>query len=213
MELVDKVRDEIFSMTLNDCQIREQDLTAKFKVSRTSIRDVLKQLQVEKLIDRKRNKGISLHHFSLKEIADLYDLRAALEGFAGRLVTDKISAEQLIDLRKLADEYCKNKKTSVSVEFRSELDDKFHRMIVDIADNQHLKDIMQQSSILKRAFSVNYKNKNQLKNIYTPYSHSKIIDAIEAGDGALAEELLRKHCLWAKQRLLARFTGVKAEDI
>ena len=214
MELVDKVRDEILSMALTDCRIREQDLTARFKVSRTSIRDALKQLQVEKLIDRRRNKGITLHRFSLKEIADIYDLRAALEGFAGHLVTDKISQNQLVGLRKLADEYCKNETLTASAELRSELDDKFHRMIVDIADNQHLKDIVQQFSILKQAFSVYFKKEIPLKSIYhTPYSHTKIIDAIEAGDGTLTEQLLRKHCLWAKQRLLARYTGIKAEDI
>lgn len=214
MELVDKVRDEIFSMALTDCQIREQDLTEKFKVSRTSIRDVLKQLQVEKLIDRKRNKGITLHRFSLKEIADIYDLRAALEGFAGNLIIDKISTDELAELRKIADEYCKSTIPSVSVESRSELDDKFHRMIIDIADNQHLKDIMQQFSILKQSFLVYSKKRSSAKNIsQTPYSHDKILDAIEAGDGSLAEQLLRKHCLWAKQRLLASFTGIQAEDI
>ena len=98
MELVDKVRNEILSMSRTDCRIREQDLAVKFEVSRTSIRDALKQLQVEKLIDRKRNKGITLHRFSLKEIADIYDLRAVLEGFAGHLVTEKISKTQLIEL-------------------------------------------------------------------------------------------------------------------
>ena len=55
-ELVDRVRDEIFTMALAGRRIREQDLTAKFKVSRTSIRDVLKQLQVEKLIDRRKKQ-------------------------------------------------------------------------------------------------------------------------------------------------------------
>ncbi len=214
MELVDKVRDEILSMSLTDCRIREQDLTAKFKVSRTSIRDALKQLQVEKLIDRKRNKGITLHRFSLKEVADIYDLRAVLEGFAGQLVTDKISQEQLVELRKYADEYCKNETLTTSAEFRSELDDKFHRMIVDIADNQHLKDIMNQFSILKQAFSLYIKKDTPLKSIYhTPYTHSKIVDAIEAGDGVLAEQLLRKHSIWAKQHLLARFTGIQTENI
>ena len=214
MELVDKVRDEILSMALTDSQIREKDLTAKFNVSRTSIRDALKQLQVEKLIDRRRNKGITLHRFSLKEIADIYDLRAALEGFAGQVLIDKISMDELAELRKLADDYCENETMTASAELRSELDDKFHCMIVDIADNQYLKDIMQQFSILKQSFSLYLKKETTAKSIYhTPYSHSKIVDAIEAGDGAMAEQLLRKHSLWAKQRLLARFTGAQTEDI
>ena len=212
--LVDKIRNEILALSLEDCQIREQDLVEKFKVSRTSVRDVLKQLQVEKLIDRTRKKGITLHRFSLKEISDIYDLRAVLEGFAGRLVTEKITKPMLIELRELADRYCENENLDASAELRSELDDKFHRMIVDIADNDHLKDIMNQFSILKQAFSLYSQKELPLKNIsHTPYSHSKIVDAIEKGDGDLAEQLLRKHSLWAKQHLLTRYTGAKIEDI
>lgn len=214
MELVNKIRDEILSATLAGNRIREQDLTEIFKVSRTSIRDALKQLQVEKLIDRTRNKGITLHRFSLKEIADIYDIRAALEGFAGQSIIDKISVKELTELRKIAEEYCKKHEQSISVKLRSELDDKFHCMIIDIADNQYLKDIMQQFSILKQAFALYIKKKASAKNIYhTPYSHSKIVDAIEAGDGDMAEQLLRKHSLWAKQRLLADFTGIQSESI
>ena len=161
-----------------------------------------------------KNKGITLHQFSLKEIADIYDLRAALEGFAGQTLIDKISVNELAELRKMADAYCKNETVKASAELRSELDDKFHRMIVDIADNQHMKDIMRQLSILKKSFSMYLRKEVLTKDIYhTPYSHSKIVDAIEAGDGALTEQLIKKHCLWAKQRLLTHFTGVKAKDI
>lgn len=214
MELVEKVRNEILSMALTDCRIREQDLTSKFKVSRTLIRDILKQLQVEKLIDRTRNKGITLHRFSLKEIADIYDLRAVLEGFAGRLVTEKITKDQLFELRRLADAYSRNENLEASAELRSELDDKFHRMIVDIADNTHLEDIMNQFSILKQAFSLYLNVEKPAKGIqHTPYSHNKIVEAIEAGDGDMAEQLLRKHSVWAKQQLMTRFTGVSAEVI
>lgn len=214
MELVDKVRNEILSKSLTDERIREQDLGEKFQVSRTSIRDALKQLQVEKLIDRTRNKGITLHRFSLKEIADIYDLRAVLEGFAGRLVTEKISKHQLAELRQLADEYFQNETLEASAELRSELDDRFHRMIIDIADNAHLEDIMNQFSILKQAFSLYIKKDRPLKGIdHTPYTHSRIVDAIEQGDSERVEQLLRKHSLWAKQHLLARFTGVPTETV
>jgi DNA-binding GntR family transcriptional regulator len=212
--LVDKIRNEILTLAVSDCRIREQDLAKKFEVSRTSVRDVLKQLQVEKLIDRTRNKGITLHRFSLKEIADIYDLRAVLEGFAGRLVTEKITKQMLMKLREVAEEYTKNENLDASAELRSELDDKFHRMIVDIADNDHLRDIMNQFSILKQAFSLYAKKEMPLKGInHTPYTHCKIVDAIEHGNGDLAEQLLRKHSLWAKQHLLARFTGVNVEEL
>jgi DNA-binding GntR family transcriptional regulator len=214
MELVDQVRAEILSMPNADSSIRELDLCKKFNVSRTSIRDVLKQLEVEKLIERRKNKGTSLRRFSLKEIADTYDLRAVLEGFAGNLAAQKITAEELVELRRIAALYRQNENENADPKLRAELDDRFHWMIINIADNEQLKDMMRQFAILKQAFSLYMKKENKLRPIqHTPFPHDKIVDAIEDQDGAKAELLLRKHSLWAKQHLLERFTGVRVETM
>ena len=70
MCLADRIRDELLAMPSADSTIREQDLVKKFGVSRTSVREALKQLEAENIIERRRNRGTQLRRFSIKEISD-----------------------------------------------------------------------------------------------------------------------------------------------
>ena len=202
------IRTEILSMPDGNCSIKEHDLTRKFGISRTLVRESLKQLEAEKLIDRRRNRGTTVRKFTIKEIADTYDLRAVLEGFAGHQAANKITTGQLAELEKLAGEYKEVENDNADPKMRTELDDRFHQKIVEIADNSQLHDIMRHFSILKQAFAVYWKKDTGRRKLQkTPFSHEKIVKAIADGNGVEAEQLLRKHVQWAEQHLLESFIG------
>ena len=208
MCLADKIRDELLAMPSADSTIREQDLVKKFGVSRTSVREALKQLEAENLIERRRNRGTQLRKFSIREIADTYEVRGVLEGFACRVVAQRISAEDLVRLEELVDNYSRCENPETDPEVRARADDAFHALIVELSGNAILGEVMEKFAILSQTFAF-YRRQQGAKRPFrrTPYPHRKIFEAIRDGNGALAEKLMRRHVQWAKRRLLEQLTG------
>jgi DNA-binding GntR family transcriptional regulator len=207
MELVDLVRQEILSLPDGTARIREKDLVEKIGVSRTPIRDALKQLELEQLIDRRKNRGITLRRHSPKEIADLYNIRSVLEGLAGREAAHFATTEDCDKLEEISRRY------SLETDHREkcDLDNQFHNSVITISNNQQLKELIGRYLILHRLFSMMFSlrkvKRNKVKK--TPFRHEKIVAALRANAPEKSEELLKKHCLWAKNRILEISTGIE----
>lgn len=206
MELVQLIRDEILSLPGPEARIRESDLMEKYAVSRSSVREALKQLEVEKLIVRTRNRGTTLRRFSLKEISDIYDLRAGLEGLAAGFAARHISRENAERLRALA-KRCDTPEEDSEIRHRRE--EEFHRMILKEANNAHLCELVEGFAILRRGFEM-YLRKSRVprwreQSYDAPWSHVGIAEAIAAGDADRAERLMRTHVTKAKQQLIEEF--------
>jgi len=76
-------------------RITERELTTSLGVSRTLIREALRQLESEGLISVIPNRGTVVRELSADEIQDLYAIRAVLEGLAARKFAEKSTAQQL----------------------------------------------------------------------------------------------------------------------
>ncbi len=77
----------------------ERGLCALTGVSRTSIREALRQLEVEGLVENVPNKGIIVGILTRAEAEDIYQVRAVLEGLAGRLYAERATEEGIAALR------------------------------------------------------------------------------------------------------------------
>jgi len=100
-QVLDALRQAIIDGRLAPgARLTERELTEMMKVSRTVIREALRQLESEGLIAIIPNKGPVVRALTLAEAKDLYQIRAVLEGLAARLFTEHASEEQV---KRLAD--------------------------------------------------------------------------------------------------------------
>ncbi len=95
-QLLDGLRRAIVGGDLKPGEkLREGALSASAGVSRTIVREALRQLESEGLITATRNKGAMVRALSVEEARDIYCIRAFLEGLAARLFTERATGEHL----------------------------------------------------------------------------------------------------------------------
>jgi DNA-binding GntR family transcriptional regulator len=98
-QVLDGLRQAIIAGRLAPgARLTERELTEMMGVSRTVVREALRQLESEGLIENIPNKGPVVRTLSLDEARDLYSVRAVLEGFAARLFADKATEPQIASL-------------------------------------------------------------------------------------------------------------------
>ena len=188
--------------------LTEEKLTEIFGASRTPIREALKELEQEGIIKRKRGKGIYLRKPTIKEIAEIYDVRAVLEGFAGRLATERIEEKDIQEIENLARSYNQSLKEG-NLEKVDEADLSFHRKLVKLSGNSYILKIFDTFSILEKSFSLDYLLTPLPRKETSPYPHEEIIKSLRERDGEKCERIIRLHIQHGKQGLIERAVGIK----
>jgi DNA-binding GntR family transcriptional regulator len=211
--LAEKIVEVMFhERAFEDNPLTEKFLSSKFNTSRTPIRDALKTLESDDIIERKKKKGVYLKRPSPKVIAELYDLRTVLEGFAIRNAVDNAGEEDLQKLDKLAKDFKQAKKQG-NAQQAENANREFHAKIIRLSGNEMLDKMMNNVNILRRAFQYAYSLKPQFHEPESPFSHEKIVNAMKQKDKDESEELMKKHILLGKQRTIEQALGFKMGSI
>ena len=113
----------------------EMKLAKELGVSRTPIREAIRQLELEGLVSSIPNKGVVVEGVTMQDVEDIYDIRKMIEGLAARWAAEKITDEQLKELKDILDlmEFFTDKE---NVEKFSELDSKFHEIIFKASNSR-----------------------------------------------------------------------------
>src|SRR4051812_2162338 len=82
-------------------RLREEELAGLAGVSRTPIREALRRLDAEGLVEFRPNRGARVTAWTTKELEDLYDARALLESRAARFAASRITADEIAELADL----------------------------------------------------------------------------------------------------------------
>ena len=102
--VLDKLRDAIISTQLKPGQrLVERELCEALDVSRTSVREALRHLESEGLVQFAGQRGPSVSVLNTQDVKNIYELRAALEGLAGQLFCERASDEQISALQDTTD--------------------------------------------------------------------------------------------------------------
>src|ERR1700726_5174881 len=101
----DRLRDAIITGHFAPgARLIERELCEAMGVSRTSIREVLRRLEAEQLIEVEPRRGPIVARLSRKQVAGVYDVRGLLEAAVVRIFTQKASDQEMAHLRALYDE-------------------------------------------------------------------------------------------------------------
>jgi DNA-binding GntR family transcriptional regulator len=179
-------------------RLREEDLADEVGVSRTPIREALRRLDAEGLVDFIPNRGAHVAAWSDSDLNEIFDLRAVLEGFAARLAARRISPVQLARLRDLADRMdALAGAEDVDHDAISELNTDFHGVIVEAAGNHKLEGLLAglvQIPLVHRTFR-RYSHEDLLRSMG---HHRELIAALEHGDVNWSGTVMRSHIYAAR---------------
>jgi DNA-binding GntR family transcriptional regulator len=179
----------------------EVDLAERFDISRTPVREVLQRLGAEGLIVRVR-RGWRVHEHTAEEIAEIYEARAALEGYAAVLAARRGSDEELQGIRAIHDDEASPEPRTARAHL-VELNDAFHEAILEAAHNARLTELARQS----REYYFNHRIADRYSDAEAEASveqHEVIVRALLARDEARAESAVRGHVLQALEMIRAK---------
>jgi len=172
-------------------KLSEGKIAKQLGVSRTPIRETLKQLAAEGFVKMNPNQAVVVSNASLEDVQEVLQIRGVLEGLAARLATKIVNEEEIKELEKYQKqmEYYTNKDDALAF---SEMDAEFHELILNICGNNRLirirKNLSEQAHRYRiRSLSVPGRLKYSLKE------HQEIIEALKRKDAEQADRLSQKH--------------------
>ena len=196
------IRDNILNGTYKEHEeLREVDLGKELGVSRTPVREALRQLELEGLVTIIPNKGAFVTGITQKDIQDIYEMRFMLEGLCARWATEHITEEQLEELEEIIflSEFHSRRYAS-SADQVTELDGRFHRVLYEASQSRMLSHVLtdfHRYSLMARRSSM-VSEERARKSIR---EHKQILRAIRDKDANLAEQLANEHVLHVMQNL------------
>ena len=204
-DLIQEVRHAIFSLGE---PLTEQKLSERFGVSRTPIREILQDLENLGVIERRQKKGVTVRKPSLKELAEVYDVRSVLEGYAARMAVANATPEGIRELAASASRFTRGRKNG-DIQACEEANIAFHTKIIVMAGNDLLLSMMDQFNVIRRAFWLTHGLTWDDRDYLTPYPHEAIVGKLESGDTDGCDVLMQAHIRTGKNRLIEKAIGMK----
>ncbi len=172
-------------------RIIENDLSETLGVSRTPLREALRSLTAEGLVEIRPHRGAYVAEPSMDQIQDMFEVMSFLEGLCARIATEKASDSQIRELEKLH-ERLERHHLAGQPEKYLEVNEKFHSLLQDLVGNQALNDVI--NGLRKKILLYRY------RQLYQPYrfeasmsEHRELMEAIRERRPADAERLMRTH--------------------
>ncbi|WP_159500739.1 GntR family transcriptional regulator [Microbacterium sp. 18062] len=224
--LVDEIAAKIRARIMNGdipigSQLRQAELATDFGVSRTPVREALRQLQTGGLIDVVPNRGAVVRVPAPWEVREAYEVRAELEALAAARAVSRISSADLERLRTANQDMYERSAvagrsgTERALESRQE-NDIFHNTIATVSANARLaRSIEEINETFPRNVSAQLLVNDDRHREENYQEHLRILEAIERGDAEAASAQMRAHVLgageqlarWYERRSSTVFTG------
>lgn len=200
-QVYERLRDEVLTGALHPgVWIREQDIASAWSVSRTPVREAVRRLAHDGLVEASPNRGVRVTVLTAEDVDDVYEVRALLEAAAARRAAERAAADDVRQLQALLDAIDALPAEDAAAHIRA--DEAFHEAVVAIAGSETLRDLTHR--INGRVARVKAATRDTNTNTRTRTQHRAIVDAIAAADADAAEAAMREHIHSFRRLVTAR---------
>ena len=201
-----RLLDEIRSGALAPgARLRETELADRLGISRTPVREAIRQLEADGLVAHLPRQGATIRSLDHAEVVELYEMRAVLEGTAERLAARAASDIELAELTALNTELA----DAPAGPQAKELNRQFHRMMLESARNRFLlksMNVLQKTLLILGPTTL----ADPSRAVSAVAEHAAVLAALAARDGAAAEAAMRAH---VDAALSARIRGMRDREL
>lgn len=191
-KVFNKIREDILSGEYPEkYELREAAISKEMGVSRTPVREALRQLELEGLVSIIPNKGAYVNGITSKDIYDIYVIRSYLEGLCAKWACENITASQIEDLEEIIylSEFHIKKEHWEQI---FELDNRFHHAMYKACGSKILEHILSDyhhyvERVRKNTLS------SQERASMAGKEHKAILQSVKDKDGEKAERLANEH--------------------
>ncbi|MBS0123806.1 GntR family transcriptional regulator [Thetidibacter halocola] len=203
----ERLCDEIRSGALRPgARLLETEIADRLQISRTPVREAIRRLESEGLVDHQPRTGAVVRTLDYPEIMELYEMRAVLEGTAARLAARAASPVELEELKSINTEMAEATGDSKAL---VRLNRQFHARMMDAARNRFL--LKSAETVEKTLLILGPSSMESPERAREAVEeHAAVLAALEARDGAAAEQAMRRHMERAqltRLRMLRRAEG------
>ncbi|WP_426443205.1 GntR family transcriptional regulator [Bradyrhizobium genosp. P] len=193
-EILLRLRDYVVEGNIPDgARVPERQLCEMFGISRTPLREALKVLAAEGLIELLPNRGARVRQLSEHDLEELFDVMAGLESLAGRLACEAITDEEITEIERLHYEmYGYYLHRDMHGYFQ--VNQRIHESIVTAARNETLKVAYANFAgrIRRVRYSANFARKRQ-RWAEAMREHEAILDALRRRAGSELSDIMFQH--------------------
>ena len=204
------LRDVVFN-TLRDAiltgklipgeRLMENQLAEKLGVSRTPVREALRMLELENLVELVPRKGAQVLDMSEKDIVNILEVRSALEGLATSLACKKMTKEDLQQLKNMEVDFEKAVADN-DVDHFVDIDEDFHDLIFAATENDKLISIFRNLRIQLYRYRMAQAKNNETSMSTIVAHHRSIIRAIENHDAEEGASIAQGHIKYQTESIL-----------
>ncbi len=203
------IREAIISGELKPGErLMEVQLAEKMGVSRTPVREAIRKLELEGLVEMIPRKGAHVAEVSVKDIMDVLELRSTLDGLATELAAERITDDEIKELKHIYSQFVSYvEKDNLPGIVKKDVE--FHDVIYRSSRNDRLitivSNLREQIQRFRVIYLKGYSNPREIAN-----EHSEIIEAISTKNRELAKQVAQEHI---RKQQEAMINSLKKSDM
>ena len=209
MSALGVIRDSILSGALRPGQqLVQAEIAAQMNVSRAPIREALRQLEEEGLVESIPYRGTFVSRVTRRDIVELYSLRGALESLAAQLAIPRCGEQDIVGLEAIV------ARMSAAADAGDQrtlnaADLEFHTQLCVLSDHRHLlRNWRTNANLIRRILT--FRNRLSTPHVVVAM-HQPIIEAVRSRDVAAAQLAIERHCIDSGEALSSKWPDDEAD--
>lgn len=188
-------------------RLTEVELAETYGISRTPVREAMRQLEADGLVEHSPRRGASIRRLDHAEVSELYDMRTVLEGAAAEFAARAASDVELAELSAIHEEMVR----TADPRDLSRLNQQFHGALLDAARNRYL--VKSVAAIHKALLILGRSTMQETGRAEQAIAeHGQLLQALQARDPVAAGTAMRAHIAAAHRTRLQQLRDIRSAE-